>query len=85
LCICLAKSDIERTLCQKRQQSIISKQQNITNSRHNTKGGCEANQAGKRETAAQHAHLARGQDEHHAAGAAKAHVEDYGKASAARA
>src|SRR6516164_11329806 len=25
LCICLAKSDIERTLCQKRQQSIISK------------------------------------------------------------
>ena len=45
-------------------------------------------QAGKHETAAHHAHLARGQDEHamhRAAEAAKAHVEDYGKASGARA
>ena len=40
-------------------------------------------EAGKHETAAHHAHLARGHHEHamhHGAEAAKAHIEEHGKA-----
>jgi hypothetical protein len=45
-------------------------------------------ESGKHETAAHHAHLARGHHEyamHHAGEAAKAHVEDHGKAKTATA
>ena len=47
-----------------------------------------ASEAGKCETAAHHAHLARGDHEHamhHAAEAAKAHIEVHGKAIPANA
>ena len=47
------------------------------------KEAAKHHEAGKHETAAHHAHLARGHHEHathHAAEAAKAHIEDHGKA-----
>jgi hypothetical protein len=52
------------------------------------KEAAKHHEAGKHETAAHHAHLARGHHEHashHAGEAAKAHIEDHGKAMPARA
>jgi hypothetical protein len=52
------------------------------------KEAAKHHEAGKHETAAHHAHLARGHHEHakhHAAEAAKAHIEEHGKAIPAHA
>src|SRR5580658_4349013 len=52
------------------------------------KEAAKHHEAGKHETAGHHAHLARGHHEHamhHAAEAAKAHIEDHGKAIPAHA
>ena len=52
------------------------------------KEAAKHHEAGKHETAAHHAHLAHGHQTHamhHASEAAKAHIEEYGKAKAANA
>jgi hypothetical protein len=67
--------------------SQFTKTVNTKKARHH-KEAAKHHEAGKHETAAHHAHLARGHHEHamhHAAAAAKAHIEDHGKAIAAQA
>ena len=70
-----------------RQQSIITRRQNIMHAARHHKEA--AKHLSKHETAAHHAHLAHGHLQHathHAGEAAKAHIQDHGnKACAANA